>query len=456
MQDIRVLQAASKVRTCGEGRYVIPRRRLRRSAHRGPRPIAAHIVASSPRQPRSRRSCPLGHRFALTLALAASLLPVAARVAGPAATRASKSRAFRRSTSTPTKASGTAPSSRSTRTTATRTSYRWTLQPTVFLTTEGPARLHAVLRRAVAARAARGASRRSPDTSSSSPRRTTASGTRRSYDPTARARAARGTSTATGGRAIARALDVQHALWHPSLRVLLGAGASNESINLTPFDSGTTLIEHDLERRRRRRGSTRTSLRAGLTWDTRDREIGTQSGTWADAIVQRVDKSLGATTSYTRWTATVRHYQPLGARVTFANRLLAQNIVGDAPFYALGEVQTTQKPQDGLGGVEHRARLPEGPLRRQGHRRLEQRAALARRGLHAARAGRRRSCSAGSPTRGASGPTASTRRRCSTSCTPATAAARGSSFGPSFVVALDVGHSSQSTAPIYIGLGYMF
>ena len=30
------------------------------------------------------------------------------------------------------------------------------------------------------------------------------------------------------------------------------------------------------------------------------------------------------------------------------------------------------------------------------------------------------------------------------------------SFGPSFVVALDVGHSSQSTAPIYIGLGYMF
>ena len=30
------------------------------------------------------------------------------------------------------------------------------------------------------------------------------------------------------------------------------------------------------------------------------------------------------------------------------------------------------------------------------------------------------------------------------------------SFGPSFVVAVDVGHSSQSTAPIYIGLGYLF
>jgi hypothetical protein len=29
-------------------------------------------------------------------------------------------------------------------------------------------------------------------------------------------------------------------------------------------------------------------------------------------------------------------------------------------------------------------------------------------------------------------------------------------LGPSFVIAVDVGHSSQSTAPIYIGLGYMF
>jgi hypothetical protein len=29
-------------------------------------------------------------------------------------------------------------------------------------------------------------------------------------------------------------------------------------------------------------------------------------------------------------------------------------------------------------------------------------------------------------------------------------------FGSSFVIAADVGHSTQSTAPIYIGLGYLF
>ena len=33
---------------------------------------------------------------------------------------------------------------------------------------------------------------------------------------------------------------------------------------------------------------------------------------------------------------------------------------------------------------------------------------------------------------------------------------RSIALGPSFVIATDVGHSSQSTAPIYIGLGYMF
>jgi hemolysin activation/secretion protein len=29
-------------------------------------------------------------------------------------------------------------------------------------------------------------------------------------------------------------------------------------------------------------------------------------------------------------------------------------------------------------------------------------------------------------------------------------------YGSSFVIALDVGHSKESSAPLYIGLGYMF
>jgi outer membrane protein assembly factor BamA len=249
-------------------------------------------------------------------------------------------------------------------------------------------------------------------------------------------------------------LDLQHTLWHPSLRFLIGGGASNESINLSPFDSGTTLIERDVSDVFPANQHT-NYVRGGLTWDTRDREIGTLSGTWADGIIERVDRSLGATTSYTRWTATVRHYQPLGDRVTFANRLLAQNTIGDAPFYALSQIETTQRPQDGLGGSGTVRGLPKDRYVGKGvvvsNNELRWRAATF--GL------------VGRPSTLILSTFADVGRVWSNGIDPSTLfddlhAGYGGgarlSFGPSFVIALDVGHSSQSTAPIYIGLGYMF
>jgi len=151
--------------------------------------------------------------------------------------------------------------------------------------------------------------------------------------------------------------DVQHTLGSASLRYLVGAGATADKLNLTPFDSGTTLIQHDLGGRQPATGHV-NYVRAGLTWDTRDREIGTTSGTWADVLVQRSDTRLGATSDFTRWTATARHYQPLGGRLTLANRVVLQNVNGDAPVYSLGEIQTTQKTQDGLGGASSIRGIP--------------------------------------------------------------------------------------------------
>jgi hypothetical protein len=94
-----------------------------------------------------------------------------------------------------------------------------------------------------------------------------------------------------------------------------------------------------------------------LTWDTRDREIGSLSGTWADPLVQRVDKTRARpTTPLDSDCAPLP--QPLGSRVTLANRLLVQNTTGGVPFFVLGEIQTTQKPQDGLGGSSSVRGLP--------------------------------------------------------------------------------------------------
>src|SRR5207247_5673010 len=60
--------------------------------------------------------------------------------------------------------------------------------------------------------------------------------------------------------------------------------------------------------------------------------------------------ALGATNDYTRTTATWRRYQPLGNRLTWADRVLVQDIRGNALFYELPVIQTELKPQDGLGG----------------------------------------------------------------------------------------------------------
>lgn len=248
--------------------------------------------------------------------------------------------------------------------------------------------------------------------------------------------------------------DVQHSLWTPALRVLVGAGASTDQIDLTPFDSGSTLIQSELANKTPASAHT-NYIRAGLTWDTRDREIGTTSGTWADVIVQRVDKSLGASTEYTRWTATARHYQPLSGRLTLANRLLVQNTTGDAPFYVLSEVQTTQKPQDGLGGSSTVRGLPKD--RYVGKGMLVSNNELRWRAAQFNLRGRPSSLvlsgfvDAGRVwTNGVD---------LSTAIRDLHAGYGGGArlaFGSSFVIAADVGHSAQSTAPVYIGLGYLF
>jgi outer membrane protein assembly factor BamA len=248
--------------------------------------------------------------------------------------------------------------------------------------------------------------------------------------------------------------DVQHSLGRPSLRYLIGVGASSDKVDLTPFDSGTTLIQRDLNGQQPATGKT-NYVRGGLTWDTRDREIGTISGTWADVLAQRVDSKLGASTNYTRWTAAARHYQPLGTRVTLADRLVLQNTIGDAPFYALSEIQTTQKSQDGLGGASTVRGIPKD--RYVGKGLLVSNNELRWRAANFGLAGRASSLVVSGFVD--AGRVWSDGVDLSNALSELHAGYGGGlrlGFGPSFVIATDVGHSSQSSAAIYIGLGYLF
>jgi outer membrane protein assembly factor BamA len=138
---------------------------------------------------------------------------------------------------------------------------------------------------------------------------------------------------------------------------LFGAGYANVQTDATPFDSGTTLLAQQLGGAPAPRG-TITYVRAGLVWDTRDKEIAPQHGTYGDLLVQRVDKALGASSSYTRFTGILRKYYPVAEHLVFAQRALLQQTSGNVPFFDYASIQTSFGQQEGLGGSNSIRGLP--------------------------------------------------------------------------------------------------
>lgn len=147
-------------------------------------------------------------------------------------------------------------------------------------------------------------------------------------------------------------LNVQRALGGSPVRVLLGMGAVHGSIVPVPYGQGTTLLAQETATSGARLEDGWSNFgRAGLVWDTRDRETGPTRGTWTEILVRRVDEALGSASSYTRWTFTDRRYFSAGPLV-FAHRVLLQGASEGVPLHDLHSIQTSFKQQEGLGGAK--------------------------------------------------------------------------------------------------------
>ena len=131
--------------------------------------------------------------------------------------------------------------------------------------------------------------------------------------------------------------NLQHRVGQLPARVLVGGGFADVRTDPTPFDSGTTLLAQQLGGNSAPRGRI-VYVRTGLVWDTRDREIAPHAGSYGDLLVQRVDRAFGASNSYTRFTAIGRHYYPLAARLTLAQRAVVQQASGDVPLYDIATI----------------------------------------------------------------------------------------------------------------------
>ncbi len=160
-----------------------------------------------------------------------------------------------------------------------------------------------------------------------------------------------------GGTQRQAAVNVQRSLGNTALRVLVGVGATHTDVDPLPKDATATLLDQVIANAgmpgsipETIPGGWSNHLRGGLVWDTRDRETGPHRGTWSEVLVQAVPEFLGSESGYVRWTLVDRRYVPLGDRLTFANRVIVQDVEGEAPFYDLSIIQTSFKQREGLGG----------------------------------------------------------------------------------------------------------
>ena len=258
------------------------------------------------------------------------------------------------------------------------------------------------------------------------------------------------------GRTVLRgSADVQHVVGIPALRLLVGAGVRNITVRPVPYDSGTTLLAESIASRLEQPATNVRYARAGLVWDTRDREIGTHEGNWSELLVQHAARVLGGDESYTRITGSMRQFVPLVENVTFAERVVMQTVRGDPSVSEMFTVQSSYKDDEALGGASSIRGIPK-------NRYVGKGVAFANSELRWSAAqfdlmGRStRLVLSGFVDAGRVWPDGLNLSEVATDLHLGYGGGIRLAIGPSFVLATDVGHSSQSAAAIYIGLGYLF
>lgn len=91
-------------------------------------------------------------------------------------------------------------------------------------------------------------------------------------------------------------------------------------------------------------------LKFGIIYDTRDNEPAPNTGVWTDLVGEWYTKLIGSDHQFLRLTFTDRRYFQIFEKLVYANRILVENIFGDAPFSMLYPVGGSFRFDEGLGG----------------------------------------------------------------------------------------------------------
>jgi hypothetical protein len=99
-------------------------------------------------------------------------------------------------------------------------------------------------------------------------------------------------------------------------------------------------------------GTNEVSLRAGLVFDTRDREASPQRGVLLEAIHSRADADVAGDLTYTRTTLSGRGWLPLSERWGLAARLAAETMSGAPAVGSYFTIEGSEERVEALGGPE--------------------------------------------------------------------------------------------------------
>ncbi len=91
-------------------------------------------------------------------------------------------------------------------------------------------------------------------------------------------------------------------------------------------------------------------LKFGLVYDSRDNEPAPNRGVWTDIVGEWYTGLIGSDNNFLRLTLTDRRYFTLHKNLVYANRILFENIFGEAPFLLYYPFGSSFRIDEGVGG----------------------------------------------------------------------------------------------------------
>lgn len=140
----------------------------------------------------------------------------------------------------------------------------------------------------------------------------------------------------------------------PKLSLLLGYGFADNSNEENENEGIKTKVKKFIDdgkiSQKEFDGYFNSYLKSGLIYDTRDNEPAPNNGVWSSILVEAYTKLVGSETNFTRITLTDRRYYTVMRNLVFANRVLYETVVGDAPFSMFYPFGGSVKVDEGVGG----------------------------------------------------------------------------------------------------------